>query len=636
MAAPAASFSACMPWIPEDDLLLKNGVEAGASLEALAKGAVRFSRRFTVRELRDRWHSLLYDANVSAEASVRMAELELSAANVLSLSSSSKLNKTSAIRENGECSAKRKPEMDNIRRMYYAMKKKEKRRRKQHWSECSPDFVLLGAPKVDETGPTCNQNPVGFVGKECEDISMEIPSFKQDNPGADILDGLLELQSCCIAAEMTEAQTIPKVPLWGENDDTSPSKLKVHGSVQDERQPKEAALGYHDDANVIQINSSLSDEKNVDIDISTSILESELAISDSVLKFGNEKGLVVMDSDRKDTVDVSCIDNVDSVVSSCSNNKHDVETTSVTGSQDPVAKAYLAIASGACPTESEVATESCVSGKDDKNSMISADVKAPASNSAPSTSSAESHFEEIVCVLNTEDPEVPCNDHIILSKQRNSSVIQTSSLNGQKDGTETGKRVVNSVKKDRNVKASLTTSQRQGSNTCTVNDTVNSGMKCKSFDGKIQVPAFDQASSATGGQNQSRLPQFSPCLTRDDVLNGKFESALATSSPIATLIPEGGPSTLDATEFESDEDDVPSFSEIESMILDMDLWPDDQDSCVDREVLRYQNEDSKRVMMRLEQCAKSSTERAIVSRGALALLYGRYLKHYMRDTESNR
>jgi hypothetical protein len=53
-------------------------LQAGASLEALAKGAVRFSQKFTVRELRDRWRSLLYDPDVSAEASARMVEHEFS------------------------------------------------------------------------------------------------------------------------------------------------------------------------------------------------------------------------------------------------------------------------------------------------------------------------------------------------------------------------------------------------------------------------------------------------------------------------------------------------------------------------------------------------------------------------------
>ncbi|KAJ6399542.1 hypothetical protein OIU77_020158 [Salix suchowensis] len=66
------------PWTPEDDVLLRNSIEAGASLESLAKGAVQFSRKFTVREIQDRWYSLLYDPVVSAEAAFHMTEFERS------------------------------------------------------------------------------------------------------------------------------------------------------------------------------------------------------------------------------------------------------------------------------------------------------------------------------------------------------------------------------------------------------------------------------------------------------------------------------------------------------------------------------------------------------------------------------
>lgn len=51
--------------------------QAGASLESLAKGAVQFSQRFTIRELEDRWRSLLYDLNTSTEASTRIIEIEI-------------------------------------------------------------------------------------------------------------------------------------------------------------------------------------------------------------------------------------------------------------------------------------------------------------------------------------------------------------------------------------------------------------------------------------------------------------------------------------------------------------------------------------------------------------------------------
>ncbi|GFY93931.1 forkhead-associated (FHA) domain-containing protein [Actinidia rufa] len=60
-------------WKAEDDLLLKNSIEAGASLEALAKGSAQFSRRFAFQVLQDRWHTLLYDLDISAQASARIS-----------------------------------------------------------------------------------------------------------------------------------------------------------------------------------------------------------------------------------------------------------------------------------------------------------------------------------------------------------------------------------------------------------------------------------------------------------------------------------------------------------------------------------------------------------------------------------
>eukprot|EP00850_Spirogloea_muscicola_P014709 SM000107S14075 [mRNA] locus=s107:294589:299129:+ [translate_table: standard] len=45
-------------------------------MEALAKGAVRFSRRYTVKELRIRWRALLYDPDIGPAAAARMLEAE--------------------------------------------------------------------------------------------------------------------------------------------------------------------------------------------------------------------------------------------------------------------------------------------------------------------------------------------------------------------------------------------------------------------------------------------------------------------------------------------------------------------------------------------------------------------------------
>lgn len=50
-------------------------------------------------------------------------------------------------------------------------------------------------------------------------------------------------------------------------------------------------------------------------------------------------------------------------------------------------------------------------------------------------------------------------------------------------------------------------------------------------------------------------------------------------------------------------------------------------------VMRYNNEEMRREIVRLEQGARSYMQRAIASNGAFAVLYGRYSKHYIRKAE---
>ncbi|GBG88269.1 hypothetical protein CBR_g46835 [Chara braunii] len=52
-------------WTVDDDILLKNAMEAGFAIEAMAKGAIEFSHRFSAAELIKRWRALLYDPHVA-------------------------------------------------------------------------------------------------------------------------------------------------------------------------------------------------------------------------------------------------------------------------------------------------------------------------------------------------------------------------------------------------------------------------------------------------------------------------------------------------------------------------------------------------------------------------------------------
>uniref|UniRef100_A0A1D1XLM1 Microspherule protein 1 n=1 Tax=Anthurium amnicola TaxID=1678845 RepID=A0A1D1XLM1_9ARAE len=180
-------------WIPEDDLLLKNAVEAGASLESLAKGAVRFSRRFTVKELQDRWRSLLFDPEISAEASAGMIDIEIEA----SVSNHLKSGRTCSLRGKEWTPGKRKG--DNVRSHYYAMRK-----RVCNLPCNSADLDFLLPPSTT----------IGFGGDGCCGEHLKSCSVHLD-------------RNCIMGASMSDQFRIPKSD-FGVVHDTFPEMLKVN------------------------------------------------------------------------------------------------------------------------------------------------------------------------------------------------------------------------------------------------------------------------------------------------------------------------------------------------------------------------------------------------------------------------
>ncbi|KAM7272761.1 hypothetical protein ACFE04_027424 [Oxalis oulophora] len=91
------------------------------------------------------------------------------------------------------------------------------------------------------------------------------------------------------------------------------------------------------------------------------------------------------------------------------------------------------------------------------------------------------------------------------------------------------------------------------------------------------------------------------------------------------------PDLLDDQQWESD-DEIPHFSDVEAMILDMDLDPEDED-VYEQEVSKYLNEDAMKAIVRLEQGANSCVQRDIAHHKAFAILYGRLSKHYIKKPE---
>jgi hypothetical protein len=69
-------------------------------------------------------------------------------------------------------------------------------------------------------------------------------------------------------------------------------------------------------------------------------------------------------------------------------------------------------------------------------------------------------------------------------------------------------------------------------------------------------------------------------------------------------------------------------------ILDQDLIPWDQDSdLMHPEVTRFRHPESRKALIRLEQGARSYMNRAIISHGAFAVIYGLHLRYYIKDPE---
>jgi N-terminal region of micro-spherule protein len=88
-------------------------MQAGASLEALAKGAVNFTRRFSLKELQERWQTLLYNSEVSTESFARMIDYEY----ITSSNPSIKLSADTGL-NHGKRTA------DSVRSLYYSMRKR--------------------------------------------------------------------------------------------------------------------------------------------------------------------------------------------------------------------------------------------------------------------------------------------------------------------------------------------------------------------------------------------------------------------------------------------------------------------------------------------------------------------------------
>ncbi|KAI3798852.1 hypothetical protein L1987_34136 [Smallanthus sonchifolius] len=676
------------PWIPEDDLLLKNSIEAGASLEALAKGAVNFSRRFTFREIRDRWYSLLYDPDVSSQASARMAELELSGSNP---SSKSRLDNLK-----GSENAPEKRKIGSIRKHYYATRKRIKNEffssqnigffeernlhNFNHQEHKFQDTTHGGDAMLDD----CLANNFGFEERDFEILRQAFPESLAsisttataivNNPASafhlerchksvenDFINGSINVsasgnesivkKATCID-ESGPSETPPsekltkndksvfggkhhfnspvsdgsasfhtmggfsspstRQPLWKTFSDVPAPDMPVDDNNAESHQATKETLALPEGENLpgCDVPHQVSLLGDNDLINSIGVQEGEYTdLPESLLNFSNEDDILFMDVDAKDTVDedVQEVDLLDAATSS-------------------VASPNLEIPSNQCPEEL-------------KDSSFHSDQH--------DVCHQELTEGKIICTLNREDPDIPCNDDIFLlihpSTQFAPSVglqiatdfigpLSSSSL--EKDG-EQG---LITVRKGKDPAPSF---PRSGGPTA-----------LPTF--KRESPDAEYVGPLPGNLNNLRIssqtrPMHTPLVISG---NGILEENASKAEPqglgsramysemplplevgtVKMIDPESiGDSYINEVNSDSD-GDIPYFSDVEAMILEMDL-AHGQESSITSEVARYQFEDAKKMIMRLEQSARSSFQRAMSSQGALAVFYGRCLKQYIKKTE---
>ncbi|XP_048335080.2 uncharacterized protein LOC107409113 [Ziziphus jujuba] len=687
-----AAVASVPPWNPEDDLLLKNAVEAGASLEALAKGAVRFSRKFTVRELRERWHSLLYDADISAEASSRMVEFELS-----------KSNRFGIPKENVGISAKRKSE--SIRRLYYS-------RQKRTCSSSSFDLSFLNASNNVNNGCVGRGGDCGdhvAVGNEVLDgncmVGHHVGSyFEFSERGINIVDhvplhtrrdvsgkaignsvddrilrnhhpkiaslsargsaednlehnmknniaekglrsledNLVDFGNCSDGEDAGQSHVL--LPLWKTIEDIPAPEMPIDVGLEDKGQNVEDKLtNPPDDVEANEVSAS-----GYDVDHSQLILEDKEGhdevnrstdfayISDSLLDLTSENEPFFMDVDGKNTIDKSCDESVNSLLLSSPKDMHEDDVPTVCGAQTLDTNIYHVVSDDVSAAGMDATSELLHFGDGDQHSICCSEVNISSFKSVENPPS-ELHDEMMECTLNTEDPEIPCNDNIHHPISTVASDPASFPMN-QKHS----KQDITSLKKEESHVQSFLALQNATPKTRANNTLVSCAVKRELPDGNCLVPVLKHANNFAADLSQCRSAHGTPKSTANQVLiKEEINTALISTEPCSTnaafMEAEANSSALDRKEsedgFDGDIHNVPYFSDIETMILEMDLCPDDEDPYVSKEVLRYQHEETKRRIIRLEQCARSSMQRAIASRNAFAILYGRHLKQYIRKTE---
>lgn len=661
-------------WLPEDDILLKSAIEDGASLEALAKGAVPFSRTFTLQEVHDRWHDMLYNPVISSQVSGNLLPDE-----------SDKRKEINA--------SHRKRKAGTIRKRYHEY---VKRRRTEFFSSADLGFLhepnlheqgtLHGGPQVGNTVlGDCMPNPFGLQVTNFDmphqafpqdltnlaanyDVSNAGDAFHSEGPDP-LVNNHMTVKSNCLPRfpvvdspfpvqgslridgmphslpgtssdsgkgllpggepsstnvyTMEFSSPLPSMPLWKTMEDLD-MPINVVSEDKTENVQNGSELSRNDGSKSKRVEKKIGDS----FIHSASLSDDGFGdLPEALFEFSNDD-LVLKDANRKELVDKSC----------CSNTLSNVPMDMDAIDTQKVGDNTKFVASAVTATEPEDGSSNSrtISGEEKLNSQVKVEMpSSPMLNSMPLEEGME------YCALNTEDPDIPCNDDIFLLIHPDSS--NPASAKSAKDPIST--KEINNA---------------QGLNSVMKREELGQSSKSLMMFGSYMLPEGGQVHTSGGPSFRAELidsyedlaPRYKavadPTQSKSvqTSLASAFEGNMAIEAPIlrdltkqneggidaAVQEVEGNSIRSDQEGSESENDDL-HFSDVETMILDMDLASYDDDLHFTCKASKYQQEDSKRRIIRMEQCARASLQRSMTTQGALAILYGRRSKHFIRKPE---
>ncbi|GJW67421.1 putative forkhead-associated domain-containing protein [Tanacetum coccineum] len=361
-------------WTIEDDFRLRKAAESGVSFEQLAKGDVQFSKKYTIKELHDRWHAILYDPVVSAEVSAHMLEFEHSDAPPYI-----KSNVIGNIEDHILAPGKRKGE--SIRKRFYAMRKKMRDQplnpldtSVSYATENNDGFVIEEAAG----SLTCEATNNAEADQPLNSPDTSVPNASENNNGFVTEEAAGSLT--CEATNDVEADIIIDSQL--END--AFNEVDDFTEILDLLDADETELPVvfaepEIETDQFQICSDFTTAVNGDVPTAVNDTNSYLMeLSKNLLDLDMEDDdLPIMDADGN-LIDNSYIDGLSSRLLDSSN-------------KDIFVDKFI----------------------DDNNSLPQYDYQE--SKSFEDVVPPTNWFESVViCTLNTEDPEIPSNDDVFL------------------------------------------------------------------------------------------------------------------------------------------------------------------------------------------------------------------------------